>query len=115
MQTLVRFNGHITWEGRANGLPEIIHAFLILEEPTQEFITQMIEKEMNFFTARQCMFVQRNQTEIIDARTIAGRMAVMFHNIAFIDVDVIPLTGELSNPDESGVERLENGEEPAKQ
>lgn len=116
MQTLIRFNGHITWEGRTNGLPEVIYAFVILDEATPEFIVQMIEQQMNWFTSRQLMFVQREQGEVIDIRTaIAQRMAVPFHTIAFIDVDVMPLTGELSNPDESGVERLSNGEEPVKQ
>jgi hypothetical protein len=42
-------------------------------------------------------------------------MGVPFHNIAYIDVDVLPITGELTRADEEGMEHLSNGEEPVKQ
>jgi hypothetical protein len=115
-QTVVRFNGHITWEGRAGGLPETIHAFLILENADEKFISEMVEAQSRAFIGSQAMYVQRDQGAIVDLRVMPrNRMLVPFHNIAYIDVDVIPMTGELSAPDELGVERLSNGEEPTKQ
>jgi hypothetical protein len=116
MQTLIRFNGHITWAGQSNGLPPLIQAFVILEDPITEFINQMVEQTVGLFTRNQCMFVQREQGKPIDVRlTPAGRMGVPFHNIAYIEVDVLPITGELTRADEEGMERLSNGEEPVKQ
>ncbi len=114
--TVIRFNGHITWEGRSNGLPELIYAFLILENADQAFISKMIEDQSRAFINSQAMYVQRDQGAIIDLRmTPQDRMLVPFHNIAHIDADVLPMTGELSAPDEAGVERLSSGKEPLKQ
>ncbi len=116
MQTVIRFNGHITWEGQSNGLPETIYAYLISDGLDDSAILQLTESQLRQFVGSQMMSVQKDQGALIDLRkTPQGRMAVPFHMIAYIDVDVIPMTGELSNLDESGVERLENGEEPVKQ
>lgn len=113
---VVRFNGHITWEGRSNGLPEIIYAFLILENADEKFIGEMVENQSGAFIRSQAMYVQRDQGALIDIRQRPqDRMLVPFHNIAFIDVEVNLMTGDLSMPDEQGVERLSNGEEPLKQ
>ena|SRR5713226_150509 len=116
MNHVIRFNGHITWEGRSNGLPEVIYAFIITEGADATFITKVIEDQSRAFIVSQAMYVQREQGKIIDIRqTPQDRTLVPFHNIAFIDVSVFPMTGELSTPDEAGVERLTNGKEPVKQ
>ncbi len=116
MNHVIRFNGHITWEGRSNGLPEVIYAFIITEDANPGFINKAIEDQSRAFIASQAMYVQREQGKIIDLRqTPQDRMLVPFHNIVFIDASVFPMTGELSAPDEKGVERLKNGEEPVKQ
>lgn len=116
MQVLIRFNGHITWNGRSNGLPETIYAFILMEDPDRALIIKMIEEQLSSFTRAQCMFVQREQGKPVDLRSQpAGRMAVPFHNISLIDIDVLPVAGEFSEADEDGVERLTNGEEPKKQ
>lgn len=116
MQTLIRFNGYITWDGQSNGLPETIYAFILLEDPDPKLIIKMIEEQLSSFVRAQCMFVQREQGKPIDLRSQpAGRMAVPFHNISLIDIDVLPVTGEFSEADENGIERLANGEEPLKQ
>lgn len=113
---IIRFNGHITWAGRADGLPKVIYAFLITENANEPFITKLIEDQTRAFVASQVMYAQRDQGQILDLRlTPKDRMLVPFHQISCIDVDVIPMTGELSMPDEKGIERLENGEEPVKQ
>jgi hypothetical protein len=116
MQTVIRFNGHITWEGQSNGLPETIYAYLVSDGLDDDAILQLMENQLRQFVGSQMMSVQKDQGSLIDLRkTPQGRMAVPFHMIAYIDVDVIPMTGELPNPDEDGVERLEDGTEPVKQ
>ncbi len=112
---LIRFNGHINARGRGDGLPATIFAFVIVENANSKFISDMIESQSGAFIRSQAMYVQRDQGAIIDIRDIPDqRMLVPFHNIAYIDVDVMPLVGELSLPDEEGVERLSNGAEPTK-
>lgn len=114
--SVIRFNGHITWEGRMNGLPEVIHAFIILEDADAAFINKMIEDQTRSFINSQAMYVQRDQGAVIDLRIAPqDRMLVPFHNIAYINADLLPMTGELSAPDEKGVERLSDGKEPLKQ
>jgi hypothetical protein len=116
MQHVIRFNGHITWEGRSNGLPEVIYAFLIVENANEKFINDMIENQSRAFINSQAMYVQRDQGKIIDLKqTPQDRMLVPFHCITYIDADVFPLIGELSTPDEEGIERLSDGSEPKKQ
>jgi hypothetical protein len=116
MQTLIRFNGHVNHKGRGDGLPETIYAFRVLQDPDAELINKVIEHQINTFTSRQMMFVQRNQNEMVDLYSnLTSQMAVPFHNLACIDTDVIPMVGELSTADESGKELLPNGEEPVKQ
>lgn len=113
--TLVRFRGHINRQGQAAGLPKVIYAFLILENANETFINEMIEKQGSAFVRSQVMYVQRDQGAVIDIRlTPQDRMVVPFHNIAFIDSEVLPLIGELSLPDEAGIERLSDGSEPTK-
>jgi|SRR5882724_3504532 len=113
---VIRFNGHITWEGRSNGLPEVIYAFIILENANQALVNKMIEDQSRAFINSQSMYVQRDQGAIIDLRiTPQDRMLVPFHNIAYIDAELLPMTGELSGPDEEGIERLSDGKEPLKQ
>ena len=115
MQHVIRFNGHITWEGQANGLPPVIWAFLVVDGANDQFIVEQIEIQTAAFLRSQAMFVQREQGKVIDLRlTPAGRMVVPFHEIAYIDVDVLPLIGELSY-EEDGVEKLSDGAEPVKQ
>lgn len=116
MEHVIRFNGHINWAGRASGLPEVIYAFLIVTDANEAFINKLIEDQTASFIRSQAMYVQREQGKPIDLRIKAqDRLLVPFHNIAYINVDVTALTGELSSADEHGVERLENGEEPIKQ
>jgi hypothetical protein len=116
MQTLIRFNGHVNHKGRGDGLPETIYAFRVLQDPDAELINKVIEHQMNTFTSRQMMFVQRDQSEAVDLYSnLTSQMGVPFHNLACIDIDILPMVGEMSLPDEHGVERLTNGEEPVKQ
>ncbi len=115
-QVVVRFNGHISWKGQADGLPPTIFAFLIAQDCDMPIIAKLIEDQSGAFIRSQAMYVQREQGKIIDLRIKPqDRMVVPFHNIAFMTVDLINIAGELSEPDENGVERLSNGQEPVKQ
>jgi hypothetical protein len=98
-----------------NGLPEEIFAYLIFDGNEKKVIDDLIDLQTSAFIRSQAMFVQRDQGAIIDLRqTPADRMLVPMHWIVNITADVIPMTGELTYPDENGVERLSNGEEPVK-
>lgn len=114
-QYLIRFNGHISWEGQSNGLPSVIFAFLIFEGDDTNFINQLIETQTAAFLRSNAMYVQRDQGKIVDLRqTPQDRMVVPLHWITNITVDIKRLIGELSEADEAGVERLKDGKKPLK-
>jgi hypothetical protein len=116
MQTVIRLNGHVSWDGQMNGLPKTIYAYMIYLGDDTKGINDLIEAQSGAFIRSQAMFVQKDQGQIIDIRqTPAERMLVPLKWIVSIDADVIPITGELSTPDENGVERLIDGSEPVKQ
>jgi hypothetical protein len=99
-----------------NGLPEVIYAFLMMKGYDHEMFNTAIEAQCGAFLRSQCMIVQKDQGKLIDIKQMpAERMMVPMRWIAFIDVDVFPMTGEFPMADEKGTERLENGEEPVKQ
>ena len=52
MQTVIRFNGHITWEGQSNGLPETIYAYLISDGLDDAAILQLMENQLRQFMAQ---------------------------------------------------------------
>lgn len=111
--TVVRFNGHITWEGQAAGLPKVVFAFVIVQNADRELINKVVEEQSFAFISRQVLFVQRDQGKVIDCRINAqDRMMVPFHSIAYMSVDLVNMTGELSEPDAEGVERLADGNVP---
>src|SRR4029077_2008201 len=110
---VLRFTGQISWEGQANGLPKEIYAFLILQNSTTEAINALVEQQSRAFISAQAMFIQREQGKIVDLhQTPQDRLLIPMHWIVTISAEVIPLIGELSLPDENGVERLSNGKEP---
>jgi hypothetical protein len=114
-QVVIRFNGHITWAGQSNGLPETIYAFLIVQDAEMVIVNKLIEDQSVAFVRSQAMYVQKEQGKIIDLRIHATeRMLVPFHNISCITVDLINMDGLFSEPDEEGVERLPDGSEPLK-
>jgi len=116
MQHVIRFNGRISWEGQANGLPETIYAFLIFDGDDSKKMNELIESQSLAFVRSQCMIVQRDQGKVIDLRqTPQDRMLVPMHWIVNIAVDINPMVGELSQADETGVERFKDGTEPVKQ
>ena len=115
-QVVIRFNGHISWEGQRNGLPETIFAYIIVQDAEMSIVNKLIEEQSGAFIRSQAMYVQKNQGEIIDLRYHAHqRMLVPFHNVICITVDLINMDGTFSEPDADGVERLSNGKEPIKQ
>jgi hypothetical protein len=113
---VIRFTGHITRDGYASGLPETIFAFLITQDCDMTTINKLIEDQVAAFVRSQGMFVQREQGKILDLRmSVLDGMLVPFHNIAYIDVELVNMAGELLVADENGVERLLDGSEPLKQ
>lgn len=121
MQHLITFRAKISWEGRANGLPEELSAFTIFEdndappEATKAAINDVIEKQVALFLRAQGMFVQRDQGQIIDLTKVPqDRIYVPFHWIVSLRATLKPLAVELSNPDEQGIERFKDGSEPLK-
>ena len=115
-QYVIRFTGHVSWDGQVNGLPKEIYAFLIFEGDDRNAINALIESQSTAFVRSQVMLVQREQGKIIDLRqTPADRMLVPMRWIVNIECDIHPMIGELSVADEHGVERLKNGEQPVKQ
>jgi hypothetical protein len=116
MQHLIKLTAVISWEGRANGLPEEIFAFVIYNGDDAATINKLIEDQMSAFIRSQMMFAQRDQGAIIDVRiSPQDRIAVPFRWIVKFYATVTKLTGELSQADEEEVERLEDGSEPVKQ
>lgn len=116
MDHVIRINGHVSWEGQSNGLPPVIYAFLMMKGYDRKMYNDTIEAQTAAFLRTQSFICQREQGKIIDINEMpANRMAVPMRWITYIDVDVFPMNAEMSMPDESRVERLENGEEPVKQ
>ena len=113
-QFVVRFKGRISWEGRANGLPDEIYSFLIF--PTgydRGVMDKAINEQSTSFARNQGMVAQRDQGQIIDMRQMPGdQMFVPMQWIVSITVDAFQLGEELSMPDEKGVERKADGNEP---
>lgn len=115
-QHVIRFNADVSWEGQSNGLPKTLYAFIIYEGKESSEINDIIERQSAGFLKSGAFYCQQNQGDIIDLRQVPQeRMLVPLHWITRLTVDVIAMVGELSTPDEHGVERLGNGEEPLKQ
>lgn len=115
-QYVIKFIADISWEGRSNGLPEAVLAYLIYEGDDSKAIVGLIEWQMNQFTQAQMMYVQRDQGQIIDLRAVPqDRVGIPFRWIVKFSVEVKKLGAEMPMPDESGVERFSDGSEPAKQ
>jgi len=113
---VIRFNGHISWEGQANGLPKVIHAFLMFDSYDKPVFIDAINSQTAAFITARGMTVQREQGQIIDINQMPQeRIYVPMAWIVTIDVDVFPLTGEMSNADDDGTELLVDGSEPVKQ
>lgn len=115
-QYVLRFTGKISWEGRKNGLPSKICAFLFFEGDDRNAIVNLIGQQLKLFVTEQGMAVQRDQGEVIDIRQVpAERMFVPMRWIVCITVDLNRLVGEASLPNQEGVELLSDGSEPVKQ
>jgi hypothetical protein len=116
MDHAIRFNGHISTDGQANGLPPVIYAFLLMKGYDAKMYDEAIEAQAGAFVRMQAMICQRDQGALIDIMKMpADRMIVPMKWIVKMDVSIFPMTGEMTMPDTDGVERLENGDEPVKQ
>jgi hypothetical protein len=94
----------------------MIYAFIMMKGYDRDVFNAAIEAQCGAFLRSQSMIAQKDQGSIIDVNQMpAERMMVPMHWIVKITVDVFPMVGELTMPDENGVERLVNGEEPTKQ
>lgn len=112
---IVRFNAKISWEGRINGLPETIYAYLMFDQYDEKICNQVMENELAKFIHSRGMAAQKDQGQVIDLRQFPqDRMFVPMQWIVHITVDAFNLGADLSLPDEAGVERLPDGNEPPK-
>lgn len=115
-QYVITLTGVISAEGRGNNLPHEIKAYLVYSGDDTATINKLIEDQMGLFARTQMMFAQRDQGQIIDLRqTPQDRIGIPFRWIVQFYATVTRMTGELSEPDERGIERLEDGSEPLKQ
>jgi len=119
-QHVLIIRGKISWEGRMNGLPEVIDGFLLFDDAgvnEQQFrgvVNVALEAQMQEFAKVQGMYVQQDQGQVVDLRrTGQDRMFVPFKWIVNITPYLTRLTGELSQPDENGKEILANGSVPS--
>ena len=112
-QYVIRLNAKISWEGRENGLPEYLYAYIMYDGDQAAAINDIIEKQAGAFIRMQAFACQKDQGSVIDlAQCPAERRLVPFKWIVDITSDVHKMVGGLPHPDEFGVERLTNGEEP---
>ena len=113
---VIRFTGKISWQGRANGLPEKVHAFLFYQEYNRELFQKAIDDTIMRFAHHGGMDCQTVQGDIIDLdRMPQDFMFVPIQWIVSIKPEVIHLSHPLSLPDENNVERLPDGTEPQPQ
>jgi hypothetical protein len=115
-QHVIQFNARTSWEGRSNGLPEMLHSFLLFDQFDRDVFDRVIDEFLSKSLSRQAFVCDKNQDQIIDIRQFpADKMLVPMHWIAAVTVSVYPLVGEMPQADEEGVQRLANGEEPIRQ
>lgn len=113
---VIRFTGKISWEGRANGLPENVYAFLFFQAYDRDVFQRAIDDKIMGFAHHGGMDCQTVQGEIIDLdRMPQDFMFVPMSWIVRIKPDIIHLSQPMSLPDENNVERLPDGSEPLKQ
>ena len=113
IQHVLTITAKISWEGQANGLPPEVYAFVIYTGEDPSIINAILENEISTFARYQMMFAQRDQGQIIDLhKTPQDRIAIPFRWIVNFSATVGKLGAELSEPDEEGVERLSNGNQP---
>ena len=116
-QYALKFTGKISWEGRMNGLPDEIYAYIMVETDgglgEKAFIDGTIEQQSMAFIRMQAMAVQRDQGSMIDLRqTPADRILVPFRWIVSISTSIHRFGEEMPEPDENGAQRLKDGSTP---
>lgn len=110
---VIRFTGKISWQGRANGLPENIYAFLFFHSYDRALFSREIDSQMMQFTHEHGMHCQTVQGEVIDLdRMPQDRMFVPMQWIVRIKPEVIHLSSPMTLPDEDNTERLPDGTQP---
>jgi hypothetical protein len=113
LQHVIKITAHISWEGRANGLPEEVSAYVIYTGENPADVNAIIEAEISTFARYQMMFVQRDQGQVIDIRlTPQDRIGIPFHWIVNFSITVSKLGAELSEANEEGLEVFQDGSKP---
>jgi hypothetical protein len=113
-QYLIRFNGHISWEGRSNGLPETIYSSVVYDGEVNGMLEAVAQQ-----SKRACgmggMMVEKEPGKLTEVGKISTNvMFVPMHWIVSMDVSILRLNGEMPLPDEQGIERLKDGSTPTK-
>ena len=113
---IIDFVAKTSWEGRINGLPNELHAYLLFDGYNRKAFDDAIEAQTAVFLKVNAFFCQSDQGQVIDLRQMPqDRMLVPIRWIVDMKVRVINVVGEISQADEQGVERLADGSEPKKQ
>ncbi len=112
-QHVLKITAKISWEGRMNGLPDEVHAFVIFTGEDPVIVNTILEHEISVFSRYQMMFAQRDQGQIVDLhKTPQDRIAIPFRWIVNFSATVSKLGAELSEEDEENVERFSDGSKP---
>lgn len=112
-QHVLKITAKISWEGRMNGLPDEVNAFVIYQGEDPAIVNAVLEHEIGVFSRYQMMFAQRDQGQIIDLhKTPQDRIAIPFRWIVNFYATVSKLGAELSESDENGKERFNDGSKP---
>lgn len=99
-----------------NGLPEEIYSFIFYDSRSDAAqISKLVEDQLAVYRNLGGMPVERDQGQVIDLRgSLADRVLIPMSWIVYIHPQVMPIAGPTPLPDESGVERLPNGQKAPK-
>jgi hypothetical protein len=115
MQHLVRFNAKISWEGRMNGLPEVVHTYVIFQGNGPGLV-QAIYDHTKTIVSMHGITVEKEPGKMsVFGKVSNNAMYIPMQWIVFMDVDILPMSGEMPIEDANGVPRLSDGKEPVKQ
>jgi hypothetical protein len=99
----ITFTGHISWEGRSNGLPPEITAYMLIEADTKAGIVKAIEQQSQQFFVAGGMAVSKNPAAIREPNKLdLNRMFVPSNWIVFIDTKITRIVNVPAVEDEEG-------------
>lgn len=99
----ILYTGHISWEGRSNGLPEKIFCLQMIESEGKGGILKAIQDQANHFFITGGMSVSEDPARLIDPNKLnLGKMYVPMRWIVRITVKVTPVINVPMKEDADG-------------